>query len=74
MTEQHSKRRGLCQGNQGQTSVTVTKVYPIPNIEACVEKVSHAKFISATDLVGAYWQVPLTENASNFAAFVIRCF
>lgn len=51
-------------------SVTATKVYPIPNIEACIEKVSRARFVSTLDLVRGYWQVPMTERASSLATFV----
>lgn len=51
-------------------SVTVDQTYPIPNIEERVETVSKAKYISTLDLVRGYWQVPLTERASRYAAFI----
>lgn len=50
-------------------AVTTTQVYPIPNLEERVEKVSGAKFISTLDLVRGYWQVPMTEKAKRYAAF-----
>ncbi|XP_064465530.1 uncharacterized protein LOC135377174 [Ornithodoros turicata] len=51
-------------------TITRDQTYPIPNIEERVEVVSKAKYISTLDLVRGYWQVPLTERASRYAAFV----
>ncbi|XP_064467644.1 uncharacterized protein LOC135378518 [Ornithodoros turicata] len=50
-------------------SVTKTQVYPVPNLEERVERVSKAKFISTLDLVRGYWQVPMTERAKRYVAF-----
>ncbi|XP_064463444.1 uncharacterized protein LOC135374410 [Ornithodoros turicata] len=51
-------------------AVTKDLTYPISNIEERVEKVSGAKYISTIDLVRGYWQVPLTDKASRYAAFI----
>lgn len=51
-------------------AITRDQTYPIPNIEERVEVVSAAKFISTLDLVRGYWQVPLSERASRYAAFI----
>lgn len=51
-------------------AITKTKVFPIPNVEALLERVSAARYVSTLDLVRGYWQVPLTENASKLAAFI----
>lgn len=51
-------------------AVTKDQVFPIPNIEDRVEQVSAARYISTLDLVRGYWQVPLTERAQQYAAFV----
>lgn len=50
--------------------ITKDQTYPIPHIEERVERVSSAQFISTLDLVRGYWQVPLTERASRYAAFI----
>lgn len=50
--------------------ITRDQTYPIPHIEERLERVSSARFISTLDLVRGYWQVPLTERASRFAAFI----
>lgn len=70
LVETPGKEPRPCVDYRELNAVTVTKVYPIPNIETCLEKVSKAKFISTIDLVRGYWQVPLTANASNLAAFM----
>lgn len=51
-------------------AVTVDQTYPIPNLEERVETVSNSMYISTLDLVRGYWQVPLTERASRYAAFI----
>ena len=45
-----------------------THDHPIPNIEDCVEKASKWKYISIFDLNRGFWQVPLTERATQLAA------
>ncbi|XP_077532684.1 uncharacterized protein LOC144145050 [Haemaphysalis longicornis] len=51
-------------------AITRDQTYPIPNLEERVETVSKANYISTLDLVRGYWQVPLSERASRYAAFV----
>lgn len=51
-------------------AITKDQIYPIPHIEERVERVSGAQFVSILDLVRGYWQVPMTERASQYAAFV----
>lgn len=51
-------------------AITRDQAYPIPNIEERVETVSGARYVSTLDLVRGYWQDPMTEKASHYAAFV----
>ena len=51
-------------------AVTVTDSYPFPRIEDCIDNLGQAKFVSKLDLLTGYWQVPLTDRASNISAFV----
>lgn len=51
-------------------AVTIDQTYPIPNLEERVETVSNSRYISTLDLVRGYWQVPLSERASRYAAFI----
>ncbi len=38
-------------------------------MEDCVDRVGNAKFVTKLDLLKGYWQVPLTERASEISAF-----
>lgn len=51
-------------------SVTVIDSYPLPRIEDCVDTIGNANFVSKLDLLKGYWQVPLTDRASEISAFV----
>ncbi len=49
-------------------AVTVPDCYPLPRMDDCVD--STARFVSKLDLLKGYWQVPLTQSASDISAFV----
>lgn len=51
-------------------SVTTKDSFPLPRVEDCVDKVGAAAFVTKLDLLKGYWQVPLTERASEISAFV----
>ncbi|XP_071057611.1 uncharacterized protein [Onthophagus taurus] len=51
-------------------AISIPQQHPIPNIEACVERCSNAKYLSLIDVVRAYWQIGMTERASKYAAFI----
>ncbi len=38
-------------------------------MEDCVDRVGNAKFVTKLDLLKGYWQVPLTDRASEISAF-----
>lgn len=39
-------------------------------MEDCVDNLGTVQFVSKLDLLEGYWQVPLTERASEISAFV----
>ncbi|GBL73352.1 Retrovirus-related Pol polyprotein from transposon 297 [Araneus ventricosus] len=47
-----------------------TQFSPLPNIEERVERVAAAKYITVIDLAKGYWQIPLSERARRYSAFV----
>ncbi len=51
-------------------SVTVPDAFPLPCIDDCIDSLGAAKYITKLDLLKGYWQVPLTERASEISAFV----
>ena len=44
--------------------------YPMPRVDAILDKVSSAKYISTIDLTRGYWQIPLEEDSRRKSAFV----
>ncbi len=38
-------------------------------MEDCIDRIGNAKFVTKLDLLKGYWQVPLTEHASEISAF-----
>ncbi|XP_065939476.1 uncharacterized protein [Magallana gigas] len=50
--------------------ITVFDPRPMPRIDAILNKISKAKFISKLDLTKGYWEVPLDDDAKRKSAFV----
>lgn len=53
-------------------SVMKADAFPIPNLEDCIDQVGRANYFTKIDPCKGYFQVPLTERASEIAAFVAR--
>ena len=51
-------------------SITVSDAYPIPRLDAVVEKVGNSEYISSIDLSEGYWQIHLNEDTQKKSAFV----
>jgi hypothetical protein len=45
--------------------------YPLPFINAILDKLRRAKYISSIDLKQGYWQIPLTEDSKPITAFTV---
>ena len=42
----------------------------VPKIECLITTLSHAKYFTSMDLCKAYYQIPMSENASKISAFI----
>lgn len=60
----------FCTDFRKVNSVIVPDAFPLPHIDDCIDSLGVAKYITKLDLLKGYWQVPLTERASNISAFV----
>ncbi|KAL1254353.1 hypothetical protein QQF64_016582 [Cirrhinus molitorella] len=60
----------FCTDYRKVNAVTVPDCYPLPRMEDCVDSVRSARFVTKLDLLKGYWQVPLTDRASDISAFV----
>lgn len=48
---------------------TMREAYPMPRIDAMLDKLRGAKYFSTCDALSGYWQIPLTEEAMAKTAF-----
>lgn len=60
----------FCTDFRRVNSVTVPDAFPLPRIDDCIDNLGVATYITKLDLLKGYWQVPLTERASEISAFV----
>lgn len=60
----------FCTDYRKVNSVTKADSFPLPRMEDCVDKVGAATCVTKLDLLKGYWQVPLTDRASEVSAFV----
>ncbi|XDV49410.1 hypothetical protein PO909_018663 [Leuciscus waleckii] len=59
----------FCTDYRKVNALTKADSFPLPRMEDCVDRVGNAKFVTKLDLLKGYWQVPLTERASEISAF-----
>ncbi len=60
----------FCTDFRKVNAVTVPDSFPLPRMEDCIDSIGSAVFITKLDLLKGYWQVPLTDKASDISAFV----
>lgn len=55
----------FCSDFQKVNRVTKLDSFPLPCMENCVDQVGTAKYVSKSDLLKGYWQVPLSKSAQE---------
>ncbi|TKS65422.1 Retrovirus-related Pol polyprotein from transposon opus [Collichthys lucidus] len=60
----------FCTDFRRVNAVTVPDSFPLPRMDDCIDSVGPAVCITKLDLLKGYWQVPLTQRASDISAFV----
>jgi len=53
-------------------SVTIQDAYPLPRIDGSLDASAGSWFFSTLNLLSGYWQVPLSPDAQDKAAFKTR--
>ena len=51
-------------------SVTITDSFTVPRMDDCIANIGQAKYITKSDLLKGFWQIPLTHRAKEISAFV----
>jgi len=53
-------------------SMTIQDAYPLPCIDESLDALAGSKYFSTLDLLSGYWQVTLSPDAQEKAAFILR--
>jgi len=53
-------------------SVTIQDAHLLPWIDEYLDALASSKYFSTLALLSVYWQVPLSPDAQNKAAFITR--
>lgn len=61
----------LCIDYRKVNSLTVKDAYPLPRIDACIEAVGKAQFITKLDLLKGFYQIKMTPRAQEIACFSV---
>jgi len=60
----------FCVDYRKLNSVTIQDAYPLPRIDEFLDALAGSKYFSTLDLLSGYWQVPLSPDAQEKAAFI----
>lgn len=68
VTKKDGKKR-FCIDFRAINKVSEKDAYPLPKINAILDKLREGKYFSTLDLKSGYWQVPLTADSKPVTAF-----
>jgi len=60
----------FCVDYRKLNSVTIQDAYPLPRIDESLDALAASKYFSTLDLLSGYWQIPLSPDAQEKAAFI----
>jgi len=64
----------FCVDYRKLNSVTIQDTYPLLQIDESLNALVGSKYFSTLDLLSGYWQVPLSSDAQEKAAFIMRAY
>jgi hypothetical protein len=60
----------FCTEFRGLNSVTVTPVYPIPDVKSNLSLMAGSKYFTLLDIENAYWNIPIRDEDKDKTGFV----
>ena len=66
-----SREYKFCLNFRKVNEITKKDLYPTPSMNEILDTSRSAKFISKTDLMSAYLQIPLEQNSKHITAFTV---
>ncbi|CAB0044009.1 unnamed protein product [Trichogramma brassicae] len=61
----------FCIDYRDLNKVTKKDAYPVQNIDAILDKLRHARYITTIDLKSAYFQIAMEESSKKYTAFAV---
>lgn len=61
----------FCVDYRALNKVTAKDAYPLPYVNAILDRLRGARYLTSLDIKSAYWQVPVKENCREYTAFTI---
>jgi len=62
----------FCVDYRKLNSVTIQDAYPLPRIDESLDALAGSKYFSTLDLLSGYWQIPLSPDTQEKAAFITQ--
>ena len=71
MTRRKDGKPRFCVDFRSLNKVSKKDAYPLPQVNATLDKQRGARYLSSIDLKNGYWYVPLTERSKPLTAFTV---
>ena len=71
ITHRKDGKPRFCVDFRRLNNVTKRDAYPLPQVDATLDKLRGAKYLSTIDLKNEYWDVPLTRESKALSAFTV---
>ena len=71
ITRQKDDKPRFCSDFRRLNNVTERDAYPLPQVNATLDELRGARYLSTSDLENGYWHVPLTEGSKPLNAFTV---
>lgn len=71
LVKKKNKKYRFCIDFRKINEVSEKDAYPLPQVNATLDKLRNVKYISTIDLENGYWQVPLDEKSKPITAFTV---